>query len=462
MVGIPHNKEITIFNLNQLKKLYTNAPGWVKNIYAAVPYEIRSGAEYRKWDLFLKEEIDRDSYQILKLKESMLYAYEHVPYYKKTFNNLQLSPYDIHSPKDLKDFPLLTKEIVNKNFTDLQAVNYPSNKKFYVKTGGTTGHPATFFQSDNIWKKEIAFVMNFFNQFAYKPTDLKASFKGGDYENIASEKYWFYNPLNRSISFSPIHLNQSSVDSYVAQLNKYRPIFFHTYPSAILFLIHLMKEKGLTLAYDIKVIFLVSEGYDQEDIVKIQTFFKCQVKSFYGHSERILFATSSDEKLSIYTNEKRYGLMELIDDNSLQIDQINQIGKIVGTSFDNYAMPLIRYVTDDTTSYLDTEHNTIQKIDSLRNKIYLDAKGGRQISITFISISSLSDNIHSFQFYQKKEGEVELLVVPKKDFSQLDKEKILSAITNKIGHLMDVSVRIVERPMRTKVGKAINVIKEYK
>ncbi len=331
-----------------------------------------------------------------------------------------------------------------------------------MKTGGTTGYPSTFYQSDNVWKKEIAFVMNFFNQFSYEPTHLKASFKGGDYENIGSGKYWFYDPLNKSISFSPIHLNQSSVGSYVDQLNKYRPVFFHTYPSTLLFLIHLMKEKGLTLEYDIKVIFLVSEGYDVEDIINIQTFFKCEVKSFYGHSERILFATSSDKRLTIYNNEKRYGLMELIDENSLQINKVNQIGKIVGTSFDNYAMPLIRYVTDDITSYLDNEHDTIQKIDSQRNKIYLDAKDGRQISITFISISSLSDNIYSFQFYQKREGETELLIVPKKDFTQADKEKVLFTITNKIGHLMDVSVRIVERPISTKIGKSINVIKEYK
>ena len=223
-----------------------------------------------------------------------------------------------------------------------------------------------------------------------------------------------------------------------------------------------MKEAKCSLNYQPKAIILVSEGYDKEDIETIQKFFQTQVTSFYGHSERILFATSDNDDLEVYHNDKRYGLLELVDEKNQQITKIHQTGTLVGTSFDNYAMPLIRYKTDDTTSYLDNEHLKIQKITSLRTKVYFDAKNGQKISITFLSISSLSDNILSFQFYQEKPGSLTLLIVPKKDFYNDEKAKIYKAIYNKIGQIMDISIQTISQPKRTTRGKKINVIKNYK
>lgn len=453
-----------MLTLNQLKHLYTNAPLWVQKLYASVPYSIRNGSEFRQWYTFLQTHIDTENYQILKLKETLYYAYENVPYYTKLFNELQVSPFDLHEINDLKNFPLLTKKIIDENFIDLNAINYPKHKKFYVKTGGTTGTPATFYQSNNIWKKELAFVLDFFSHAGYKPSDWKASFKGGDFEELKEDNYWVLDPLNKSISFSPLHLNKNTLDAYCMTLNTYQPLYFHTYPSTLLFFIDLMIEEKRSLNYQPKAIFLVSEGYTEKDIEKIQTFFnfKTKVTSFYGQSERILFATAKDETLQIYHNDKRYGLLELIDEKHNQINTIHKKGTLVGTSFDNYAMPLIRYVTDDKTSYLDNNHETIQKITSLRTNIYFDAKNGEKISITFLSISSLTNNIYSFQFYQEKPGSLVLLLVPKKNFSILEKEKIYQAIYTKIGHIMDISVNTIMQPRRTMRGKNINVIKDYK
>ena len=451
-----------MLTLNQLKHLYTNAPRWVKNLYASIPYSIRNGSEFRTWYAFVQTQIDTESYQILKLKETLYYAYEHVPYYKKLFDDLQISPFDLHEVSNLKNFPLLTKDIIKNNFKDLNAINYPNYKKFYVKTGGTTGTPTRFHQSKNVWKKELAFVLDFFNRFGYQPTDWKASFKGGDYENLKEDKFWSLDPVKKSISFSPIHLNNNTVNDYCTILNAYQPMYFHTYPSTLLFFIELMKEEQCSLNYHPKAIFLVSEGYDTKDIEKIQTCFHSKIASFYGHSERLLFATSEDHNLQIYHNDKRYGLLELINENNEQIEEIEKNGTLVGTSFDNYAMPLIRYATDDMTCYLDDKQNTIQKITSLRTKIYLDAKNGQKISITSLSISSLTDHIHSFQFYQEKPGSLTLLIVPKKDFCDNEKYKIYHAIYNKIGNIMDISILTITQPKRTVRGKKINVIKNYR
>ncbi len=450
-----------MLTLNQLKNIYKSSPVWMQKSYASIPVDIRNGKEYRKWKRFLQENIDIEEYQIFKLKETLEYAYNYVPYYKKIFDSLDATPKDINSLKELELFPLLTKKIIEENYDSLQAKNYPNSKRYFARTGGTTGHPTKFYQSKNIWKKEMAFVMDYFAKHEYTHGMLKASFKGGDFESSTTSKYWSYDYFNNDIIFSPIHLNDDTIKFYVEELNKKQPLFFHTYPSSLLLLIDLMKSHNLRLEYKILTVFLVSEGYDLEDINIIKEFFECNVSSFYGHTERIVFAPSIDDSLSIYKPDKRYGLFELVDDNDKQMIEKETMGTIVSTSFDNYAMPLIRYKTDDLTMYVDDEKSKINKIDSLRHKIYLDAKDNQKINITFMSISALCEAMYSFQFYQEKPGTLKLLIVPKKEFTAEDKIRIEKALHSKISYMMDTSVKLIDKPIRTNRGKSINVIKNY-
>lgn len=448
-------------NLNQLKKLYLNAPTWMQKLYTSIPYEIRNGTEYRRWKHFLAEEINQDEYTLLKLKETIFYAYENTKYYKSVFDRIGISPYDIHTSKDIETIPYLTKEIIRENFDDLLVPHYSKRKRFYVKTGGTTGYPQTFYQSKNVWQKEQAFVQDFFSKFQYTPKVLKAIFMGGDFKLSNENDFFRKSYMNNAIHFSPLHLSVKSVSRYVEILNHYKPTFFHSYPSSLLFLIRNMIEQNLQLDYQIKTIFLVSEGYEEKDIQIIKGFFNCTIASFYGHTERIIFATSMDQNLKSYRIDKRYGNFELIDNNNHPIETEDIQGTIVGTSFDNFAMPLIRYKTDDMATYFDYDGGVISKIESLRNQVYVDGKDGLQIAITSFPIAQTSKNIHLWQIIQKKPGEIELLIVPKIGFSQTDKMYITSVLEKKFKGNLNYKIVLANKPYLTPQGKKSKLIKRY-
>ncbi len=449
-----------MLNLNQLKKLYINSPHWVQSIYAAIPFNIRNGSEYRQWRTFLKKNLNVDEYEIVKLKETILYAYEHTKYYKNLFDDNHIDPYMINTRKDLQSVPLLTKELVRENFHDLQATAYSKSKKYFITTGGTTGYPATFYQSQNVWKKELAFVADFFEGHGYDPSLLKASFKVKDFKDADHGIFWKKDYINNTIHFSPLHLNRSTVSKYVQKLNELKPLFFHTYPSNLLFLIDNMLEQNLSLDYQVHTVFLVSEGYTKNDIQKIKQFFNCEVTSFYGHSEHILFVKSITPEVDIYQIEKRYGFFELVDDDKHQIIENNISGTIVGTTFDNYAMPLIRYETDDLTQYLDYETGRVSMIDSLRNQVYLDGENGIKISITSFNLSPFADKIHIWQLYQEHPGKIDVLIVPKKGFTQEDKDKILSSIRTSIGDVLECDLKLRDHPLLTPRGKMTKMNKK--
>ena len=455
-----------MFNLNQLKKYYTDSPLWIKKLYGAIPFDIRNGSEYRKWKKFLHEDISREEYELIKLKETVSYAYENTLYYKELFDSLNISPHDINERKDLAKLPIMDKDVVRENYDKLIANHFPSGKCFYVTTGGSSGTPMKFLQSKNMWAKEVAFFMNFFLEYGYKPSLLKGSFRGGDFSSLPDDKFWIFNPANNEINFSPTHINKNTIKIYVETLNKMKPLYLHGFPSSILFLIHNMKQMNLQLDYKLKAIFLVSEGFSQNDTELMVDFFQCKVASSYGHSERLVFAgsLSSESGISKYHIDQRYGLFELVDSDDKIIELNDTEGEIVGTGFNNYAMPLIRYKTGDFTEYINYDEGEISLVESNRNQEYIDGKDGIEIAFSsFIRVSEMNRlSIFKYQIIQSRPGKCELLIIPDRNFKIDDKFTLMESFKNKVGSTLDYKVSIVNQLRTTKRGKFKLIIKDYK
>ena len=455
-----------MFNLNQLKKYYTDSPLWMKKLYATIPFDLRNGHEYRKWKHFLNTNISEEEYELIKIKETVSYAYENTVYYKELFNQLHITPYDINEKKDLLKLPIMDKNIVRENYGKLIANNFSVKKTFYVTTGGTSGTPMKFLQSRNLWGKEVAFFMNFFSAYGYKSTMIKGSFRGGDFSTLPQDTFWIFNPVNNEINFSPTHINQDTIIRYVEILNKRKPLYLHGFPSSLLFLIYNMKQMNLKLQYQIEAIFLVSEGFSHNDRNVIMDFFQCNVVSSYGHSERLIFAQSIKEesKNQNYRIDKRYGLFELINNKHEVITQPGILGEIVGTGFDNYAMPLIRYRTGDYTEYTDTKQNEIMLVDSNRNQEYIDGKNGVKIAFSsLIRVSQMEElEIFKYQIIQAKPGECKVLIVPHQTFKENQRNILMRSIKQKVGEALSVDIVIVQQLRRTKRGKFKLLLKEYR
>jgi len=434
-----------MFNLNQLKKYYTDSPLWMKKLYGSIPFDMRNGTEYRKWKKFLLEDISREEYELLKLKETVSYAYENTLYYKELFDGLQVSPYDINDEKDLAKLPTIDKNTVKENYDKLIANNFSSVKSFYVTTGGTSGTPMKFLQSKNIWSKEMAFVMNYFEKYGFLTNMTKASFRGGDFDGLPKNVFWKFNPHASEIHFSPFHINDKNIKYYVNELNKRKIVYIHTYPSSIKLLIESMKNNNLHLDYKINTIFLISENIESSDVKSIQSFFNCSVSSFFGHSERLIFAPNDGDDLSTYRVDRRYGLFELLDEKQKVIQSNHELGEMVGTGFDNYAMPLIRYRTNDITSYVDKDNLIISSIEGRWKQEYLSGKNDMKLYLTALNMhSGIFKNVIKYQFVQSESGYAELCLLVKFGFLNTDKKLILNALSKKAGHIISFKIKILK------------------
>ncbi|MGE5498568.1 MAG: hypothetical protein ACM3Q2_10875, partial [Syntrophothermus sp.] len=257
------------------------------------------------------------------------------------------------------------------------------------------------------------------------------------------------------------HINTNTIKYYVEKLNELKPMYIHGYPSALLLLAKNIQEHNLKLLYSPKAVFLSSENYTSEQKEELQNFFNGKISTYYGHSERLIFAPS-DCELRTFTVDRRYGAFELVDDNDKIITQNGVTGEIVGTSFDNYAMPLIRYRTNDLTSYSSYETLKINPIKGRWNQEFLDGSNMMRVSLTGLNMhSDIFKNILAMQFYQPRVGEAVLVVVTKKDFTDFDARKILHAFNKKAGHAIKFSLERRDSLIQTERGKTRRIIKDY-
>lgn len=447
-------------NLNTLKNLYYNSPAWIKNIYSKIPYSIRAGQSYKEWNNFLKKEFGSE-YPLIKLRETLFLAQNQVPYYQKQFAALGIPGIELKKFKEIEQLPFITKEIIKENFKEFINPEYKSS--FYVTTGGSTGEPMKFLQSKNIWAKELAFVNFIFSKLDYNPSLLKASFRGAQFSKLKKNTYWHHNPIQNEIQFSPFHLNSTTISFYIQEFNTKRPKFIQGYPSAILNFIRLSITSNHNLTAVIKGVFLISENFEKKDVEFIKEFFKCPVLSFYGHSERLVIAPTIDEYAQVYEIDQRYGYFELISENGNTISNTNLTGELVGTSFDNMAMPLIRYRTGDYSSFhSSTNYNGIKinPIEGRWKKEFIEGKNGEELTLTAINFhSSHFDRINSYQFLQEKKGYCKLLITANAKISQNQLEAISKVVNLKIGHAVELSIQQIDTPILTNRGKQLKLIK---
>ena len=429
--------------LNRLKNIYEKSPFLIKNIYSYIPLGIKYGKVYRYWKKIIDQKVvlQRDP------RETLEYAINNCVFYRELYKNANLDEWC--------NVPLIDKETIQAGLT-----SFDNNKinKLFVTTGGVTGKPAKFYQSNNVWYKEMAFVYGFFKGHGYTPPTIKASFRGGDFSSLKYNTYWVRNPHHFEVNFSPFHINDNTIISYIKELNRLKPLYFHGYPSAFLSLAKHMKNAKLKLNYKPKCFFLISEGYTKKEISYLESVFECSMCSFYGQSERVVFAVA-DKDLEQYSVDQNYGYFELVDKAGNIVEENNIEGEIVATSYDNTVMPLIRYRTGDFTSYINHEKKIFKKISGKWGQQHLYGFNSEQISLTALNLHSEElNNVIKIQFIQKELGYIDVLVMLKKDGAKSTIKKIEQSLNDRVINVANFCVKKTDEFIKSSRGKSPLII----
>ena len=98
-------------------------------------------------------------YQLEKLRQQVKYCYDHSEFYRKKFDEAELSPLDIKTLSDLEKIPFTTKSDLRDNYPfGMIAVDLDDVVEVHASSG-TTGNPVigAYTKNDmNVWEELMA------------------------------------------------------------------------------------------------------------------------------------------------------------------------------------------------------------------------------------------------------------------------------------------------------------------
>lgn len=444
---------------NLVKFINKNPKFLHKFLYNIIPFHYRYGKEYKKTlKYILKTEKQDYDYlkklQFEKLKKILIHAYENTDYYYELFEKNNFDPYSFKHVEEIKKIPILTKEIIRENFDKLIDRRIDRNKIKIIKTSGSTGEPLKIAITDEVFKREAAYISRSYLRhdcklYYQKEIKLRSYVPSSD-----EEKFKIDHELKR-LYMSPFHINDENIQEYIKEIDNFGAKFISAYASSA-YLFSLICEKNNVKPKNIKYIHTTSEKLPLEWKEHIEKTLNVKVLSHYGMVEKVCHFYQCDI-CDGYHESMEYGFTEfLLDWDTIHGGKTRPkiYANMIATGFLNEAMPLIRYeLSDLALLQFDHEIHGINKLldknkCNLGSAVYVQdfigrtgdfliSNNGTKIPpVNFFTLMCKEvAGIKMFQIIQKKENIV-INIVPENFSEQLlfnIKNKVMNGMNERLG-----------------------------
>ena len=432
--------------LELLRDFAQKIPEPIIKPFGRLPISAKLYPKYGRWrqsidDFYTMDEAGKNKFVLKKLQWIVSHAYHNIPFYKQLYGREPV----IKNLSDFKCLPFISRDqIIDLKKSCDEKVGYIHN------TGGTSGKPIQFILDKGCWAREWAHMISHWEMYGYSKSNQLVTMMG---KNLGGKIYHKYNPVHNEYLFDSYKFDDISGSKLVEILTAIgKPICLQGYPTNIYRFLTKLKNtiNGEVFIKDnILAIFCSSEGPSEH----IKEFFLDVLNSekiciWYGLSEQCIFA-AGDISTNVYIPSHTYGYTEIFS------------GELIGTSFNNSVMPLIRYKTGDEVLSHSIENGMVTKFELIGRKsdFVIDSKGQRIPLVSFTGRHhSIYDMVEYIQVFQDQPGKLHYFVVPKDVYSSstfIPKE----CFDFDSGLKMDFEIHKIEKPIQTTLGKTPPLIK---
>lgn len=394
--------------------------------------------------------IENDDYYNLyindKLKEITAYAAKNTKFYSNYLN------------KDITEFPVINKNIIIKNMSDLKSKEFESNDNLHVmSTSGSTGIPFKVEQDSGKRNQVLAEIIYFSELVGYKTgkklvylRNLESGFKKSKFkkfiqnQDVISTQKYDDNTLSKIVEELIKMENNTTILGYASTL--------HVVASYM--------QRNNIKATNVSGIISGAEAITSKTRKLVKEQFNCPVVSRYSNQEMGILAQDNREDEFLLNRASYY--FEILDMKSDKPVKLGEMGRIVITDLFNRAMPMIRYDTGDLG---------IMKKDD-QGRLYLAKVFGRKLDLLYttkdepLSFFAFDDffetnyDIEQYQIIQEDRTHIILNLIMKKG-KTIDPEWCKSSIKSIMGEDCNVDVIFLNTIPITNSGKFRYVICNY-
>lgn len=391
-------------------------------------------------------------YQNAKLKEIVSYAGKYVPYYRNMFREIGLDTATFRGIEDLPRIPLLDKDTLRTKSKEFIADTAHLLGSQVEKTSGSTGTPLTLLIDKHNRANKYAAYARAFRWAGYRPGALRFVIKG---LSESKSKPYGYDPLRNMIFLNSSKLTRENCFAAARLAAKYKPSVFEGYARSFIDLYnHTSNDYKLASP---RGIFVYGESVTPSIREFVQSSYGAHLFDFYSHAENaVMICEMPDNKRYLMED---YFYPELV--GSERDSSENGYGELVGTSFYNYAMPLIRYKTRDMVSLGDDQGKTsaFRQVEAIEGRMddFILMPDGRKIYFAEGAVG-YAKGIIAAQYIQDRPGHLTISLVVDDSFSEDQYPMIETGLVKRIGDSLKLEFRIVSELEKRGSGKTPFII----
>ncbi|RLI78387.1 hypothetical protein DRP05_07380 [Archaeoglobales archaeon] len=417
------------------------------------------GTEIRKHLAWLKETqwLNRNEIEDIqnkKLKALIHHAYRNVPYYHRLFKSLELTPDDVRSKEDLSKLPVLEKEDIRKNLNQLIAQNIRKSRIIETQSSGSTGEPLKYYIDRASYSIGWAHTFRCWGWAGYGLGDpyvkislsARTNFKKKIQDMLMNCSY---------IHFSDV--SEKTLLRFLEVMKKGKII--RGFASSMYLISRLIKGRGIGEVPEPTAIMTTGDTLFPHYRETIESVFNCELFDGYG-GESTPIAFECEEHSGYHLCDESV-IVEFLKNG--EEASPGELGSIVFTNLDNFAMPFIRYKVNDVGVKGEDcscgRGLSLMKSVEGRNTDIVVTPSGRFIVVQFFAnLFKYLEGVNQFQVIQDEIDKLEVRIVINERFRDSDEEYIFSKLKDQVGEDMDLIIKFVKSIPPTKSGKRRFVI----
>jgi phenylacetate-CoA ligase len=379
--------------------------------------------------------------QLVRLREHLQFAFDHVPYYRRLLTEHDIVPGRIYSLDDFRRVPFLTRDLLRAHFDDLRArIRLRGVQR--VATGGSTGSPVTVLVDAERTGFGQAARLRSHRWFGLEPGAREVVLWGspielGRQDRLRSARDWLLN----SALLSAFDLGETALARYASFIGRFRPEKLYGYASALSLMARYLSARSWRPPGSLKAVFTTAEPLFDFQRQAIAEAFGCAVATEYGARDGGLMATECPAG-SLHVPAE--GILVEVENGGS-----NGLGEIVVTNLYSDAMPIIRYRTGDLGRLDPTPCSCgrglprLQAVEGRRTDFLVTPDGRVLHALSVIYILRETPGLSSFRVVQESIDRLGVLVVPRGPLPGDASDALQAKIRRLMGPGVEVSVETV-------------------
>ncbi|MFF9520502.1 phenylacetate--CoA ligase PaaK [Streptomyces achromogenes] len=305
--------------------------------------------------------------QLERLRASLRHAYEHVPFYRESFDKAGVRPEDCRTLADLARFPFTTKADLRANYPyGMFAVPRERIRRLHASSG-TTGQPTVVGYTDrdlSVWADLVARSLR------------AAGGRPGDVVHVAYGYGLFTGGLGahygaERLGCTVVPASGGMTARQVRLILDLEPSVIMVTPSYMLTLLDEFERQGVDpRGTSLRVGVFGAEPWTEPMRREIEERFAIDAVDIYGLSEVMgpgVAQECAQTKDGLHVWEDHF-YPEIVDPVTGEVLPEGERGELVFTSLTKEAMPVIRYRTRDLTRLLPGTARVFRRMEKITGR----------------------------------------------------------------------------------------------